>query len=43
VKQATVQQPLLSDGSADKHVSMAMREYISKGRDVFYAACAEML
>jgi hypothetical protein len=41
VKQATIQQPLLSNDSANKHVSTAMREYISNGRDVFCAACTE--
>jgi hypothetical protein len=42
-KQATTQQPLLSNGSANKHVSMAMREYSNNGRDVFYAVGVEVL
>jgi hypothetical protein len=35
--------PLPGNGSANKHVSMATREYSSNGRDVFFAVCAEML
>jgi hypothetical protein len=42
-KQAIIKQPLLSNGSANKHVSTAMREHRNKGRDVFYTVCAEVL
>jgi hypothetical protein len=42
VKQATIQESLLINGSANKHVSMAAREYSSTGRDVFYVVHAEM-
>jgi hypothetical protein len=41
-KQAAVQQPLLSNGSAKKHVSMATREHSSNGRYIFYVVCAEI-
>jgi hypothetical protein len=42
-KKATIQQPLQSNSSANKHVSMAMKEYSNNGRDVFYMVHAEML
>jgi hypothetical protein len=40
-KHATIQQPLLSNGSANKHVSMA-RIYRNKRREVFYGVRAEI-
>jgi hypothetical protein len=43
MKPATLQQPLLSNGSANKQVSMATREYSNNRRDILYAVCAEML
>jgi hypothetical protein len=42
-KEATIQQPLLSNSSTDKHVSTATREYSNNGRDVSYAVHAKML
>jgi hypothetical protein len=38
-----IQQPLLSNGSANMHISMATRQYSSNGRDFLYVVCAEML
>jgi hypothetical protein len=43
MEQATVQQPLLINSSANKHVSMAMSEHSNNGRDIFYAVYAGML
>jgi hypothetical protein len=43
VKQAAVQQPLLSNGSANKHVSTAMKEHSNNGREVFYMVYVEKL
>jgi hypothetical protein len=34
---------LLGNGSANKHVSMAVREHNNYRRDVFYAVHADML
>jgi hypothetical protein len=34
--------PLLSNGSAYKHVSAATREHSNNGRDIFYVDHAEM-
>jgi hypothetical protein len=42
-KQAIIQQPLLSNSSANKHVSMVTTKYSNNGRDVFYAVNAKML
>jgi hypothetical protein len=41
MKEAATQQPLLSKGSANKHVSTATREYSKNGSGVSYAARAE--
>jgi hypothetical protein len=38
-KQATIQQPLLSNGSANKHVSMAIG--LQQRNGAFYVVCAE--
>jgi hypothetical protein len=40
---APIQQPLLSNVSANKHVPTATGEYSNNGRDVFHAVRAEML
>jgi hypothetical protein len=40
---SNIQQPLLSNDSANNHVSVPTREYNSNGRDVLYAARVEML
>jgi hypothetical protein len=39
----TIQQPLLSNESAPKHVSTAIREYGNNDRRVFFAFRAEIL
>jgi hypothetical protein len=43
MKQASIQQPLLSNGSANTHVSMRAREYSYNERDVAYVVYAEMI
>jgi hypothetical protein len=40
---ATIQQPLPSNGSANKHISKETREYSNNGKDIFYAVHAKML
>jgi hypothetical protein len=42
-KRATIQQPLLSNSSANKHVSMVTWEHNNNGRDDFYVVHAKML
>jgi hypothetical protein len=43
MKQATIHQQLLSNGSTNKHVSMGMTEHSNNGREVFYTIHAEVL
>jgi hypothetical protein len=38
-----MQQLLLSNASADKHISTATKKHSNNERDVFYAVHAEML
>jgi hypothetical protein len=42
-EQSIIQQQLLSNDSANKHVSTATRERSNNGRDVFYEVRAEIL
>jgi hypothetical protein len=42
-RETTIQQPLISNSSADEHVSAATREYSNNGRVVSYAVRADML
>jgi hypothetical protein len=42
-KSKFIQHPLLSNGSANKHVSTTTREYSNNGSGVFYAVHADML
>jgi hypothetical protein len=43
VKQATVQEPLLSNGFTKRHVSTAVREHSNNGRDVSYTVHSKVL
>jgi hypothetical protein len=43
VKEPTIQQPLLSNSTINKHDSMTMRESSNKGKYVFYMVCVDML
>jgi hypothetical protein len=43
LQKETIQQPFLSNGSANKHVSTAMREHGNNGRDFFHAVHAEVI
>jgi hypothetical protein len=42
-KQATIQQPLLSNGSANMHVSTATTGHSNNGRGVSYVVPAEIV